>query len=124
MTKEQKEQREKAMYRSSGVCAVCGKPLNEGYPQYAHRIPNKEIYRKKYGSMIIDHTLNGEMVCSLGCNQTIDCGSSYGNQLEIIAHIVIAEYLKLWGSDGLDKLSDMLIKEYEKIGIRTGENER
>lgn len=117
MTKEQEEQREKAMYRSSGVCAVCGKPLTAF--QYAHKIPNKEIYRRKYGSMIIDHTLNGEMVCSLGCNQSVDCGSSYGNHLEIIAQIVAAEYLKLWGSDGLGKLSDILIAKYEKIGIRT-----
>ena len=118
MTKEQEEQREQAMYRSSGVCAVCGKPLINGF-QYAHKIPNKDIYRRKYGSMIIDHTLNGEMVCSLGCNQSVDCGSSYGNHLEIIAQIVVAEYLKLWGSEGLGRLSDLLIAEYEKIGIRT-----
>ena len=36
------EQREKAMERSLGVCAVCGKPLREGAMQYAHAIGNTE----------------------------------------------------------------------------------
>ena len=37
MTNKQMEQREKAILRAGGVCAVCGKPLSYGQPQYAHR---------------------------------------------------------------------------------------
>ena len=52
MTEEQKEQRIKAQGRSGGVCYICGKPLKDGQMQYAHRIPNKEMYRKKYDDLI------------------------------------------------------------------------
>lgn len=115
MNEREIEQRTSALSRSGGVCAVCGKPLMQG--QYAHKIGNREIYRKKYGSWIIDHTLNGEMVCSLGCNQTVDVGSSYGNHLEVIADIVIAEYQKLWGADGLGKLADKVLERYRMLGV-------
>ena len=47
MTDAQKEQREKALARSCGVCAVCGKPLTSGQMQYAHAIGNTEVNRKK-----------------------------------------------------------------------------
>ena len=112
MTEKQIEQREEALKRSCGVCAVCGKPIMYGAGQYAHKIPQKEIYKKKYGSFIIDHTINGEYVCSLSCNQTIDVGSSYGNHLEVIADILIYEYMKMYGADGLGKLADKIIKQY------------
>lgn len=86
--------------------------------QYAHRIGNREIYRKKYGSWVIDNTLNGEMVCCLGCNQTVDVGSSYGNHLEVIADILIAEYQKMWGAEGLNKLADKVLAKYKTMGVK------
>ena len=117
MTEKQREQREKAYSRSCGVCAVCGKPLRAGQMQYAHAIAQKELWRNKYGSWVIDHTLNGEMVCSLACNQSVDVGSSYGNHLEVIADILIYEYMKMWGPEGLNKLSDKLLEKYKLYGV-------
>ena len=114
MTEEQKEQRIKAQGRSGGVCYICGKPLKDGQMQYAHRIPQKEMYIKKYGSWVIDHTLNGELVCSLSCNQSVDVGSSYGNHLEVIADILIYEYKKMYGIAGLGKLADKITEEYKR----------
>lgn len=112
MTERQQDQRKQAYSRSNGFCKVCGKPLLQ--MQYAHKIPQKEIYIKKYGTWIIDHTLNGELVCSLPCNQSVDVGSSYGNHLEVIADILIYEFQKLWGADGLGKLADKIMAEYKK----------
>lgn len=116
MTEEQQEQRENAIKRTDYICPVCGGSIYQyGTMQYAHKISNKEIWRKKYGTFIIDHTLNGEYVCSLGCNASCDVGSSYGNHLEVIADILIAEYIKMWGIDGLGKLADKLTEKYKKI---------
>lgn len=112
------EQRESALMRSYGACPVCGKPLVQGQVQYAHKIANKEVWRKKYGSWIIDHTLNGEMVDSLNCNQSIDVGSSYGKHLEVIADIVISEFEKMWGAEGIGKLSDKILERYESLGVK------
>jgi len=117
MTDKQREQRERAYTRSCGVCPVCGKPLRAGQMQYAHAISQKEIWRKKYGSWVIDHTLNGEMVCSLSCNNSFDKGSSYGNHLEVIANILIYEYKKMWGIKGLENLADKILNEYKKCGV-------
>ena len=118
MTDKQREQRERAYTRSCGVCAVCGKSLSEGQMQYAHKIGNREIYRKKYGSWIIDHTLNGEYVCSLSCNNSVDVGSSYGNHLDVIADILIAEFVKMYGAEGLGKLTDKLLEKYKQMGVQ------
>ena len=118
MTDKQREQRERAYTRSCGVCAVCGKPLREGQMQYAHKIPQKEMYIKKYGTWVIDHTLNGELVCSLACNQSVDVGSSYGNHLDVIADILIAEFVKMWGAEGLGKLTDKLLEKYKQMGVQ------
>lgn len=115
MTDAQIEQRQKAMGRSNGLCPVCGKPLISGQMQYAHAIGQREIYRKKYGSFIIDHTLNGKMVCSLACNQSVDVGSSYGNHLEVIADILIYEYMQMWGVSGLGKLADKITEKYKGV---------
>lgn len=117
MTDAQIEQRKKAMGRSNGLCPICGRPLISGQMQYAHAIGQREIYRKKYGSFIIDHTLNGKMVCSLACNQSVDVGSSYGNHLEIISDIVIYEIKKMWGIKGLENLADKILKEYKNLGV-------
>ena len=118
MNERQKEQREKALERSGGVCFVCGKPLSEGQIQYAHRIPQKEMYIKKYGTWVIDHTLNGELVCSLDCNNSLDVSSSYGNHLDVIADILIAEFVKMYGVEGLGKLADKLLEKYKQMGVQ------
>ena len=117
MTGKQIEQREKALARSYGVCFICGKPLSSSFAQYSHRIPNKEIYRKKYGTWVMDNTLNGEYTCCTEHNYQVDCGSSYGNHLEVIADVLISEYISMWGLEGLGKLSERLMQEYRKNGI-------
>lgn len=91
MTKAQREQRELAMGFSDGLCAVCGKPLNQGQAQYAHKIANTKTNRSKYGSFVIDHTLNGAMVCSLSCNQAMNIGFNRGAVLNLIADITLME---------------------------------
>lgn len=91
MTREQKTQREQAQGRSGGVCYICGKPLKDGQMQYAHRIGNTEVNRKKYGSFFIDSTYNGELVCSLGCNASVDVGKSKGKILDTLADILLKE---------------------------------
>ena len=91
MTKKQKEQRERASVRAMGFCAVCGKPLAEGQAQYAHRIGNTETNRKKYGWFFIDSTFNGELVCSLDCNASLDVGKSAGRILETLTDILTKE---------------------------------
>ena len=118
MTDTQKEQRAKAFMRSSGFCPICKKIISKGQMQYAHRIGNREIYRKKYGSWIIDHTLNGEMVCSLSCNNSVDVGSSYGNHLDVIADILIYEFVQMWGEQGLIKLTDKVLEKYKQMGVQ------
>lgn len=91
MTTAQREQRELALERSDDLCAVCGKPLKQGQPQYAHKIANTKTNRSKYGSFVIDHTLNGAMVCSLGCNQAMNIGFNRGAVLNLIADITLME---------------------------------
>ena len=116
MTDIQVDQREQALQRSTGICPICHKPIMNG--QYAHKIANKEMWRKKYGTFIIDHTLNGEYVCSLSCNQSVDVGSSYGNHLDVIADILIAEFVKMYGAEGLGKLTDKLLEKYKQMGVQ------
>lgn len=118
MTDAQREQREKALERATGICPVCKKPLKGQAVQYAHKIGNREIYRKKYGTWVIDNTLNGEYVCSLSCNNSVDVGSSYGNHLDVIADILIAEFVKMYGVEGLGKLTDKLLEKYKQMGVQ------
>lgn len=99
MTDKQKEQREKAYSRSNGKCYVCGKPLNYGAIQYAHRIANTKPNRNKWGSWIIDHTLNGEMVCSLSCNQSLNIGNNPGECLKLVADITLYEIRQFGGKN-------------------------
>lgn len=99
MNEKQKEQREKALVRSSGRCFICGKPLSSGQMQYAHRIGNTEVNRKKYGSFFIDSTYNGKLVCSLGCNASVDVGKSKGKILDTLADILIKEMKDFKGEE-------------------------
>lgn len=91
MTEKQVEQREKALLRAGGKCFICGKPLSAGQMQYAHKIGNTEVNRKKYGSFFIDSTYNGELVCSLDCNASVDVGKSKGRILDTLADILLKE---------------------------------
>jgi hypothetical protein len=99
MTEKQRDQREKALCRSNGLCPVCKKPLSQGQMQYAHKIGNTEVNRKKYGSFFIDSTYNGELVCSLGCNASIDVGKSKGRILDTLADILIKEMKDFHGGE-------------------------
>ena len=95
MTEVEKEQRRQALARSGGICPVCGGSINQyGTPQYAHKIANTDTNRKKYGSFFIDHSLNGEYVCSLACNSSCNIGNNPGKVLELLADIVIYEIRK------------------------------
>lgn len=91
MTQSQIRQHEEAVKYSGGVCAVCGKSLNGTAVQYAHKIANTTTNRKKYGSFIIDHPMNGAMVCSLSCNQSMNIGFDKGKCLSLIADILTFE---------------------------------
>lgn len=91
MTSLQIKQREEALKYSGGTCAVCGRSLNGTAIQYAHKIANTKTNRQKYGSFIIDHPMNGAMVCSLGCNQTMNIGFNKGKCLSLIAEILTFE---------------------------------
>lgn len=99
MNSNQRDQREKALCRSNGLCPVCKKPLSQGQMQYAHKIGNTEVNRKKYGSFFIDSTYNGELVCSLGCNASIDVGKSKGRILDTLADILIKEMKDFHGGE-------------------------
>lgn len=96
MNSAQKEQRKIALNRNFGICPICnGSIYQYGTPQYAHKIANTEPNRKKYGSFIIDHTLNGEMVCSLSCNQSMNIGMNKRKSLLLLADIITYELKKL-----------------------------
>lgn len=97
MTDRQREQREIAYAKSGGLCEVCGKPLCYGQPQYAHRIGNTDVNRKKYGSFFIDSAENGRYTCSLECNAKVDVGKSEGNILNVLTDILIYEMKKFGG---------------------------
>lgn len=116
MIEKQVEQREKALLRAGGKCFICGKPLSAGQMQYAHKIGNTEVNRKKYGSFFIDSTMNGEICCSLNCNASLDIGKSVGNQLKVLADILIYETANIIGKSGLDYITDVLLDKYEKMG--------
>jgi hypothetical protein len=110
------EQRKTALQNGNGFCPICHKPLTQ--MQGAHKIANKELWRKKYGPWVIDNPLNMEIVCSLSCNNSVDVGSSYGKHLEIIADILISEYERTWGVVGLGYLADKLKEKYR--GLENG----
>ena len=88
MTETEKEQRRYALAISGGVCEVCGRPLRDGQPQGAHRIGNTKANRAKWGSWIIDHTLNGEYVCSLKCNDAMNIGNNPRKCYDLVQRII------------------------------------
>ena len=90
MTSKQLEQREVALCRSGYRCAVCGKSIHER-GQYGHKLSNSKMNRQKYGSFIIDHTLNGEYVCSLECNSALLIDNKPREILMLLADIITYE---------------------------------
>lgn len=97
MTEKQKNQREKALQKSGGVCAVCGKSLYNTYGQFAHAIGNTVVNRKKYGTFFIDSAFNGAYVCSLECNKKIDVGKSPEKIFAKLADILASEMKAFMG---------------------------
>lgn len=87
------EEKKAKFFRSHGMCAVCGKPIER--PQFAHRIANTTTNRKKWGSFIIDHPENGEFVCSLRCNDILNIGYRKGDCLRLIKRIIDTELEKM-----------------------------
>lgn len=92
MTQNQIEQRKRALSRSGSICPVCKKSIyTYDTPQYAHKLSNSKTNRQKYGSFFIDHTLNGEYVCSLECNSALLIDNKPREILSLLADIVIYE---------------------------------
>lgn len=89
-----KNQRHHALATSGGVCEVCGRPLNEGQPQGAHRIGNTKANRAKYGNFIIDNRLNIGMTCSLKCNGKLDISKNTGDVIKLCKRIYEIEAQK------------------------------
>ncbi len=89
-----KEQREYALAISGGTCEVCGRALNEGQVQGAHRIGNTKANRAKYGDFVIDHRLNMGMTCSLKCNGTLDISRNTGEVIKLCKRIYEIELQK------------------------------
>lgn len=97
MTEAQKEQRQYALAISGGVCEVCGRPLNDGQPQAAHRIGNTQVNRRKYGDMVIDHPYNVGYTCSLECNSRLDISENPSRVMALILRIYQNEKTKTEG---------------------------
>ena len=94
MTEAQKRQREYALAISGGLCEVCGRPLNDGQPQGAHRIGNTKANREKYGALVIDHPLNIGYTCSLRCNAALDISADKHECIKLCKNIYKRELLK------------------------------
>jgi hypothetical protein len=92
MTIQQQEQRERALSRSGATCPVCGGSIYaHGTPQFAHKLSNSKMNRAKFGSFIIDHTLNGDYTCSLECNGRLLIDNKPRQILMLLADIVMDE---------------------------------
>ena len=87
MSNAVKEQRSYAVAKCGMTCFICGKPLDPTTMQMAHKIGNTIQNRKKYGDFVIDHRLNVEMTCSLGCNARVDISKNPGQCIELCARI-------------------------------------
>ena len=68
---EYQENRIRLMVERGCTCEVCGKHLDYGNLQLAHRIASTKGYLKKYGKDVIHHPLNLATVCSLKCNDAV-----------------------------------------------------
>jgi hypothetical protein len=75
MTDRQKldiaEKRLAIFEKSNWMCEICGKSLQSGQPQLAHRISQSKMNLRKYGEEVIHHAFNLAPVCSLKCNSAV-----------------------------------------------------
>lgn len=94
MTEAEKQQRRYALAISGGVCEVCGRPLQDGQPQGAHRIGNTKENRNKYGALVVDHFFNIGYTCSLKCNGELDISKNPAECLRLCQKIYNWELLK------------------------------
>lgn len=94
MNEKQKQQRRYALAISGGVCEVCGRPLQDGQTQAAHRIGNTQVNRAKYGDLVIDHPYNVGYTCSLACNGAMDISQNPRACIELIIKIYSRELLR------------------------------
>jgi 5-methylcytosine-specific restriction endonuclease McrA len=79
---EVEEKREAIFARDGWCCQNCGRPIREGEPQLAHRIPQNVRNLRKYGPAILHHPDNLASACGLRCNSALDIG---GHPLEVAA---------------------------------------
>ena len=87
-----KEDKIEMLSRSGGRCFVCGRPIER--PQFAHRIANTKANRNKFGSFVIDSPMNGEIVCSLRCNDAMNIGNKPIECLRLAERIYSEEIRK------------------------------
>lgn len=98
MNKKQLEQREDALARNAYHCHVCNESIYKyNTPMYAHKIADTTTNRSIWGSWIIDHTLNGEYVCCLKCNDKMNIGNNKGKCLDLVQDILLYERRKFDG---------------------------
>jgi hypothetical protein len=67
---EMYEERLELYNRAEGICEVCGKSVSINDFQIAHRIPNSQVWLRKYGKEIIDHRFN-KKVTHPECNASV-----------------------------------------------------
>lgn len=80
-----------ALFAACGwLCQVCGRPLREGVPQLAHRIPKRKDRIAKYGPEVIHHRLNLVPVCGLKCNGKVDLSNRPLEEAELVKEILNA----------------------------------
>lgn len=116
MTDEAKEQKEERLNIAGGFCENCGKSLVGTSPQASHRIGQTTTNYKRFGTFFINSVENIKICCSLECNADVDVHKSIGNELEVLADILIYETNRRIGKKGLDYITDKLLETYKKGG--------
>jgi hypothetical protein len=89
---EANDKREEIFSRDNWTCQSCGKSIyTHGTPQLAHKICKSKANLKKYGSEIINHSLNLVSVCSIGaCNDKWNCDKNIIEKEKLIDEILAA----------------------------------
>lgn len=66
---------EKRVYlynRAGSRCEECGRNIELHSFEWAHRLPQDEVYMSRYGKKIIHHPLNAAAVCQArSCNDAV-----------------------------------------------------
>ena len=66
------------------ICHVCGEKPST---QLAHRIPQTEIFIKKYGAKVIHHPKNLVCVCGLDCNSKVNIQNNPIERIALVKEI-------------------------------------